>query len=280
MKRHVPCKFFLKDGFCVKGDYCDFLHKKGEILPCKNYLSPAGCRYGSSCLFLHSANTAKEKHSIKSKTIAESVQNLNQQYLQVLEESKSNESTINVPNVTLSKIWGNIDDEDDVIYFYGSALLNPVTNNSIIRKYADVVGESPVDEAVQLHNGGSGLCVFFSSGYCKFGNSCRNKHLPSTATNSKVDDSSPITAYRECGICMGCPEDFRYGILSDCDCVFCLKCIREWRKQGREISKSDLVRYLPLIFVSVYNNFTNLDYVRSAEKNLISLYLPRHCPHL
>jgi len=37
----------------------------------------------------------------------------------------------------------------------------------------------------------------------------------------------------ECGICMGdSPSDKLYGILSHCNCVFCLSCIREWRSDG------------------------------------------------
>ena len=42
-------------------------------------------------------------------------------------------------------------------------------------------------------------------------------------------------ASAECGICMGAPADSArglFGVLSNCACVFCLDCIRAWRREG------------------------------------------------
>ena len=40
---------------------------------------------------------------------------------------------------------------------------------------------------------------------------------------------------RECGICFGRPTNSLYGVLSHCNCIFCLSCIREWRRDGATV---------------------------------------------
>ena len=60
----------------------------------------------------------------------------------------------------------------------------------------------------------------------------------------------------ECGICMGdSPTDKLYGVLSHCNCVFCLSCIREWRADGAARNPGmagSTVRQCPLCRVPSY----------------------------
>lgn len=47
-----------------------------------------------------------------------------------------------------------------------------------------------------------------------------------------------ISAQMHCGICMDKVLDVgRFGILQNCKHCFCLKCIREWRKNKGELEK-------------------------------------------
>ncbi len=51
--------------------------------------------------------------------------------------------------------------------------------------------------------------------------------LTSNSDNQQFEEAT------DCGICMSCtPQDKLYGILSHCNCVFCLSCIKEWRAEG------------------------------------------------
>jgi hypothetical protein len=68
-------------------------------------------------------------------------------------------------------------------------------------------------------------------------------------------DSGDYGEARQCGICMGDPKDSLYGVLSHCNCVFCLGCIREWRAEGQARNPSmavNTLRQCPLCRVPSY----------------------------
>jgi len=91
------------------------------------------------------------------------------------------------------------------------------------------------------------ICPFFLADCCKFGERCRNLH-PNTDSSSSdaMKESSakkPSLEGKECGICMDPAPYALYGLMSHCDCKFCLNCIRKWRN----VAKSpDQVRLCPL----------------------------------
>jgi len=93
------------------------------------------------------------------------------------------------------------------------------------------------------------VCRFYVLGTCRFGSSCKFSHTTNTAleTMSVSNINEGNVAFGsdtsiECGICISVPKVF--GILSNCDCVFCLECIRDWRKEGLTVAKtSEQVRY-------------------------------------
>lgn len=71
------------------------------------------------------------------------------------------------------------------------------------------------------------VCGFYLAGCCRFGNFCRNLHVEAAPVSQSNDEEK-----MECGICLSLPLDGSYGLLSDCDCIFCLKCIRSWREES------------------------------------------------
>jgi hypothetical protein len=120
------------------------------------------------------------------------------------------------------------------------------------------------------------ICSYFLVGRCRYGTLCRMTHpndIPqptdrgmdslsqtivhniiaqdssTSSQDNKTDDTSTtigkqyiLAGQVECGICMSEPEDGRLGLLSNCFCTFCIKCIRQWRKAGTEISSSEQTR--------------------------------------
>jgi len=66
-------------------------------------------------------------------------------------------------------------------------------------------------------------CTFYNQGNCFKGDSCKFLHstaLPETPEQEQICS----ICYCECGI-----NKKKFGLLSHCDHVFCLECIRKWR---------------------------------------------------
>jgi len=93
------------------------------------------------------------------------------------------------------------------------------------------------------------ICKFNQAGICKFGNNCKFSHQIESVGNSSVfqkEDSSFIIEQQqyECGICLESIliKNEKFGILNNCECKFCLSCIRGWRSDGLQIADSSDVR--------------------------------------
>eukprot|EP00981_Chlorochromonas_danica_P001834 scaffold386_cov174-Ochromonas_danica.AAC.8 len=98
-------------------------------------------------------------------------------------------------------------------------------------------------------------CRFFQAGNCKFGSRCRFSHyipVESLSTDNShivMENVNKLSMMeeKECGICIEPPRTAMYGLLSHCDCKFCLDCIRGWRKEGVVVAKeNERVRLCPL----------------------------------
>ncbi|CAG8554306.1 5982_t:CDS:2 [Paraglomus brasilianum] len=87
-------------------------------------------------------------------------------------------------------------------------------------------------------------CRFYQQGYCRFGSGCWFLHeIPDKSGNKEaitdVDDTPT------CSICYEIPTTF--GLLVSCDHVFCIDCVRSWRKSRRQSSiSSDQTKTCPL----------------------------------
>jgi hypothetical protein len=244
MEKTIPCRFFLRDGYCAKGNYCSFLHQTQTERPvCKFFLSSEGCRRGDSCTFSHRVVKKEKKQTKPPQNMkANSVPSLPQPLPQPV---KLSENPVN-------ELWG-FESQADEHYFYGTAgAMN--TSRPYPRQYADAVGscessESNIPQQPILKSHMSPVvCPFFIYGSCMYGTNCKNIHsLDGVLEQNEFENiqmSEEIEAARraECGICL-CPiDDKSLGMLSNCWCTFCLECIRSWRKEGGTFSKASHVR--------------------------------------
>lgn len=231
------CKFF-EAGFCAKGQYCEYSHDSigTECI----YFKEGTCKYGSSCAFIHSLRLKAPKQPVKSSgdnlVVAFSALGVDETAETAAMEPRQQQQAFE------ENVWGFCDDSRDQggVYFYGAPgtfSSDSAPQNQAIRKYADVLGSGKALQAeikpVPSAQKKKPLCPFFISGNCKFGRTCRNSH---EKIETFAESATEKTENLECGICMGNPSDGLYGLLNNCGCVFCLGCIREWRRDGLTVA--------------------------------------------
>jgi hypothetical protein len=239
---------------------------------CKNFGSAAGCKFGDKCHFLHKT-TAKRtavptipRPAPRNTALSSAQVESNTHQSQPLPPVQA----VGSEGFNSSAMWG-LDSKDDGVYYYGA----PGSNNSwnhtehasfplysavaklhISEEEAATVVEN--EAALQRGEQPKQICSFFLSGNCKFGNRCKNLHLmdhPVSASNMEGEEGdqymtksseqtvTAVSQNRECGICIEPTETALFGLLSHCECKFCLECIREWRKEGLVVAKkADQVR--------------------------------------
>lgn len=115
------------------------------------------------------------------------------------------------------------------------------------------------------------ICRFFLAGNCKFGGRCRFLH---TAEGTSTVDNFPSKQFVhgpiECGICIEAPKGSLYGILSHCNCKFCLSCIRGWRTDGISVTKDNKqVRMCPLCRTQSYFVVPSSSFSVGEEKDAL-----------
>lgn len=258
----VYCKFLKNDGYCSKGRYCEFSHDKNvSKVPCKVFHSTGKCFHGKNCSFSHASSSIippslrLSSNLVKDKPPCSSVDSS--------EESgaRRNAGTGNVGRepFSVAAAWGSSNEDTDGVYFYGAPGSFPTgkeTTSISQSSYAGIAKKQtePFNYEIEAESSKSAtstkqICKFYLSGSCRYGQFCRNSH-------DIEEEMPPIDADiidDECGICISKPEDGMYGMLNNCDCVFCLKCIRDWRKDGVEIVKDNQrVRMCPLCRVESF----------------------------
>ena len=229
----IPCRFLKTECFCAKGKYCEFSHNIEDATICKYFKTTEGCRYGSACMFRHSTSAKTKSNSNNQLPFC-----LGSISGSLVDTPEKVAASLEQKTVSKASLWGFEDDNNEDAYFYGAASKTPLFSDSK-QSYSQVAGKGvKCETSAETATKGRKNCVFYMSGFCKFGSSCRNEH--SVASRLPLNDTN--LEQFECGICMSSPQDGRLGILSHCNCIFCLKCIREWRRQGQEISTSSQVR--------------------------------------
>jgi hypothetical protein len=236
-KGTYPCAYFAKDGYCAKGKYCEFVHDKPQ--PCKNFRSPSGCRFGSKCMFSHSKKAFET--SILLRPSATEIQTLTQ-----VDESPMIIDSNPQLQESAQSAWGF---EDTSVYFYGAAGTSTFTRP---KRYNEAVGlVHDLDYRSHQTLATKKECTYFKAGYCMYGDMCRHLHPDDKKTHEYLeinheDMSNDTISSAECGICLSTPENGVYGVLNNCNCMFCCDCIKNWRKEGLTYEESTQVRLCPL----------------------------------
>lgn len=118
-------------------------------------------------------------------------------------------------------------------------------------KQPEIVSASDID-----------ICRFYLEGHCRFGDECHNLHIkegqdasedPKALEKQLWHASRNRDADATCAICSEevVAKGRRFGLLEFCSHVFCLDCIREWRRQKEQQDRLNL-RRCPICRVESY----------------------------
>jgi E3 ubiquitin-protein ligase makorin len=182
---------------------------------------------------------------------------------------------------------------------------NPLSYSDVTRVNADFEQEVGFVDEMTAEEARMILCPFASKGMCPFGEECVYLHGLVCDTCGRqclhpFDDEQQKRHKKECVhyhekemeysfamqrsegkkccICMEVvlekakPSDCRFGILSECNHVFCLACIREWRSTSNQDKKT--VRTCPICRKCSYFVIPSMTWVedRAEKHSLIEQY--------
>lgn len=238
--------------------------------------TPGGCRFGDNCRFIHRRVQPMQQPARPAPpSVLRGVTAPPQEETKV--DTKSTTS-LTRPAESIDELW-NFQD-----WRLGDSAETTSPQNAYaeaLQKNLDPNYEPPlsapsepkaIDPAL--------LCRFFVAGACKFGSKCRYIHALPTADGGIEEVESAVIVPRrpsepvECGICFDAAPGAVYGLLSHCNCKFCLTCIRGWRKEGIQVSRdSEQVRLCPLCRTQSYFVIPSREHVSGEAKDkLVDAY--------
>ncbi|KAK4523218.1 hypothetical protein GAYE_PCTG44G1111 [Galdieria yellowstonensis] len=236
----VPCKYYL-EGFCVHGEACRFQHQQPtkEHQPKSSDRKP---RLSKPVLdeFLHKRSDSVEQER------NETVFSFSDVYASLFSDSKEcNFPRIGVDQTRPASYAELVGSQD-------SSKTNVEANQTSHSSHkVPILCKYHADNACQY-----GESCHYLHGlecpHCKrnvlhpFDNSIQRQHLEECRKFFHSSDEFLQSQERECGICLDYPRKSgkSFGLLENCDHVFCLECIRQWRQHSLEFGQ--VVRYCPV----------------------------------
>ncbi|ESO03033.1 hypothetical protein HELRODRAFT_185662 [Helobdella robusta] len=206
---------YFMNGACAKNDSCTFSHDRADPLStiCTFYKNKS-CSYGSSCRYDHvkvddPKTISKTKTKVKFKALVSS----NQELL--------------LPSSSSTSVGSNWADAPEFVPGQQWLPPEPSLYSSIVQSGL-IVGPDVFDEFVCAY------CMeTFDPNDDLHMQTCTSYH--EEAMNESFRQQ--VSSSQVCGICLEVvwhkkpTSRQRFGVLSGCDHVFCLECIRKWRTQ-------------------------------------------------
>jgi len=226
----LPCQFHLL-GRCTKGSSCVYSHDParcrpgGAGRPCHEYVAIGVCKNGNRCVFLHQSGSHSEQAYFYG--AAESANDLVGLYGEApLVGDEASRVKTGRTSSSAGTTWAK------VARLPGHEVLGEVSPSRLPHESED--STSPNDHShysARAHQEqpqpmkSRVPCKFFpTSAGCRAGASCRYSHDRSDFTNTETSGHAAT-----CGICFDDLRFKRIGLLTNCDHLFCLNCIRSWR---------------------------------------------------
>ncbi|CAF0857297.1 unnamed protein product [Rotaria sordida] len=267
------CRYFLSNG-CRYGDKCFYSHDRSNNQVnniCRYYLR-GKCIYGDRCRYEHIQPKSQVTHYSNEPTITNSFQqDLNNNQSQPF-TNIDNEESINNEKLSCDE---SISVEENDVY-------SPNFTLQSLCPYAEKDGYCEASETGRY-------CPYIHGDLCDLcempvlhpiNEKQREQHRVECLRKHEADCEEAFAIQRsqdkKCGVCLETvwdrDGDKRFGILENCDHIFCLECIRKWRSSSNYEHK--IVKACPECriksdFITPTKYWPEND---QAKKNLIQIY--------
>ncbi|KAM5188627.1 E3 ubiquitin-protein ligase makorin-1 isoform 2-T2 [Callospermophilus lateralis] len=233
--KQVTCRYFMH-GVCKEGDNCRYSHDLSDSpygVVCK-YFQRGYCIYGDRCRYEHSKPLKQEEATATDLIAKPSL------------AASSSLSSVVGPLVEMNT--GEAESRNSNYPTVGAGSEDWVNAIEFVpgQPYCGRMGECRYGEnCVYLHGDSCDMCglqVLHPMDAAQ-----RSQHIKSCIEAHEKDMELSFAVQRSkdmvCGICMEVvyekanPSERRFGILSNCNHTYCLKCIRKWRSAKQFESK-------------------------------------------
>ncbi|KYO36506.1 E3 ubiquitin-protein ligase makorin-1 isoform X1 [Alligator mississippiensis] len=269
--KQVTCRYFMH-GVCKEGNNCRYSHDLStsqSAMVCR-YYQRGCCAYGDRCRYEHTKPLKREEVTTvtpAAKTYPSASSDLTS--LPEILEASTGETEIENTNLAAAGV-GAEDWVNAVEFVPGQPYCGRAAPSCTETPLQGMVIEEEYEKQQANVEMKKQLCPYAAVGECRYGENCvyihgdvcdmcglqvlhpvdaaqRSQHIKSCIEAHEKDMELSFAVQRSkdmvCGICMEVvyekanPSERRFGILSNCNHTYCLKCIRKWRSAKQFESK-------------------------------------------
>ncbi|KAM9203101.1 E3 ubiquitin-protein ligase makorin-1 isoform 1-T1 [Mergus octosetaceus] len=274
--KQVTCRYFMH-GVCKEGDNCRYSHDLStsqSAMVCR-YYQRGCCAYGDHCRYEHTKPLIQEEEEEDVTTVNpdEKIYPSVSSDLASFPDETIEEELVELEAEDLDMAAAGVGVEDwvnAVEFVPGQPYCGRAATSCTELPLDGMVIEEEYEKQEENEEMKKQLCPYAAVGECRYGENCvyihgdvcdmcglqvlhpidaaqRSQHIKSCIEAHEKDMELSFAVQRSkdmvCGICMEVvyekanPSERRFGILSNCNHTYCLKCIRKWRSAKQFESK-------------------------------------------
>ncbi|XP_006145110.1 E3 ubiquitin-protein ligase makorin-1 [Tupaia chinensis] len=259
-------------GVCKEGDNCRYSHDLSDSpygVVCK-YFQRGYCIYGDRCRYEHSKPLKQEDATTTTDPAAKSSLAASSSLPSVGPLGDMNTTEAESRNPSFATGAGSEDWVNAIEFVPGQPYCGRTAPSCTEAPLQGSVAKEESEKEPSAVETKKQLCPYAAVGECRYGENCvylhgdacdmcglqvlhpmdaaqRSQHIKSCIEAHEKDMELSFAVQRSkdmvCGICMEVvyekanPSERRFGILSNCNHTYCLKCIRKWRSAKQFESK-------------------------------------------
>ncbi|NXL92613.1 MKRN1 ligase, partial [Alectura lathami] len=265
------CRYFMH-GVCKEGDNCRYSHDLStsqSAMVCR-YYQRGCCAYGDRCRYEHTKPLMQEEVTTVNPA-AKPYPSVSSDLVSLPETIEEDIAEIEDENIDLAAAGVGAEDWVNAVEFVpGQPYCGRAAPSCTELPLEELVIEEEYEKQEADVEIKKQLCPYAAVGECRYGENCvyihgdvcdmcglqvlhpidaaqRSQHIKSCIEAHEKDMELSFAVQRSkdmvCGICMEVvyekanPSERRFGILSNCNHTYCLKCIRKWRSAKQFESK-------------------------------------------
>ncbi|XP_035424445.1 E3 ubiquitin-protein ligase makorin-1 isoform X3 [Cygnus atratus] len=262
-------------GVCKEGDNCRYSHDLStsqSAMVCR-YYQRGCCAYGDHCRYEHTKPLIQEEEDVTTVNPDEKIYPSVSSDLASFPDETIEEEIVELEAEDLDLAAAGVGVEDwvnAVEFVPGQPYCGRAATSCTELPLDGMVIEEEYEKQEENEEMKKELCPYAAVGECRYGENCvyihgdvcdmcglqvlhpidaaqRSQHIKSCIEAHEKDMELSFAVQRSkdmvCGICMEVvyekanPSERRFGILSNCNHTYCLKCIRKWRSAKQFESK-------------------------------------------